>query len=86
MVGSMHASGRVVLSAAAVMIAVFLTFALSGPLAPKEMGVILAVAIALDALVVRLVVLPVLLRVGHLHIWYQPTWLAKVLPQVRFSH
>jgi putative drug exporter of the RND superfamily len=86
MVGAMHASGRVVLSAAAVMVAVFLTFALSGPLAPKEMGVILAVAIALDALVVRLVVLPVLLRVGHLHIWSQPTWLAKVLPQVRFSH
>ena len=55
MVGSMRTSGRVVLSAAAVMIAVFLTFALSGPLAPKEMGVILAIAVALDALVVRLV-------------------------------
>jgi RND superfamily putative drug exporter len=86
MVGSMHASGRVVVSAAAVMIAVFLTFALSGPLAPKEMGVMLAIAIALDALVVRLVVLPVLLRVGHRHIWYRPPWLARVLPQVRFSH
>jgi RND superfamily putative drug exporter len=86
MVGSMHASGRVVVSAAAVMIAVFLTFALSGPLAPKEMGVILAIAIALDALVVRLVVLPVLLRVGQRHIWYRPSWLARVLPQVRFSH
>jgi RND superfamily putative drug exporter len=86
MVGSLHASGRVVVSAAAIMIAVFLTFALSGPLAPKEMGVILAIAIALDALVVRLVVLPVLLRVGHRHIWYAPRWLARVLPQVRFSH
>jgi RND superfamily putative drug exporter len=86
MVGAMRASGRVVLSAAAVMIAVFLTFALSGPLAPKEMGVILAVAIALDALVVRLVLLPVLLRVGRLQIWSQPTWLVKVLPRVRFSH
>jgi RND superfamily putative drug exporter len=86
MVGSMHASGRVVVSAALVMIAVFLTFALSGPLAPKEMGVILAIAIALDAFVVRLVVLPVLLCVGNRHIWYRPTWLARVLPQVRFSH
>ena len=54
----MRTSGRVVLSAAAVMIAVFLTFALSGPLAPKEMGVILAIAVALDALVVRLVGAP----------------------------
>jgi RND superfamily putative drug exporter len=86
MVGSMHASGRVVVSAAVVMIAVFLTFALSGPLAPKEMGVILAIAIALDALVVRLVLLPVFLRLGHRHIWYRPPWLARVLPQVRFSH
>ena len=86
MVGSLHASGRVILSAAAVMIAVFMTFALSGPLAPKEMGVILAIAIALDALVVRLVVLPVLLRIGHRHLWYLPPWLARVLPRVRFSH
>jgi RND superfamily putative drug exporter len=86
MVGSMHASGRVVVSAALVMIAVFLTFALSGPLAPKEMGVILAIAIALDALVVRLALLPVLLRVGQRYIWYRPRWLALVLPQVRFSH
>ena len=38
-------SGRVVISAAGVMVAVFLTFALSGPLAPKEMGIILAVAV-----------------------------------------
>jgi putative drug exporter of the RND superfamily len=86
MVGAMHASGRVVASAAAVMIAVFLTFALSGPLAPKEMGVILAVAIAFDALVVRLVVLPVILRLGGRYIWYRPPWLARVLPRVRFSH
>ena len=86
MVGSVRTSGRVVISAAAVMIAVFLTFALSGPLAPKEMGVILAVAVALDALVVRLVLLPVVLRYGYHVSWHQPTWLGKVLPKVKFSH
>jgi RND superfamily putative drug exporter len=86
MIGSMRTSGRVVLSAAAVMIAVFLTFALSGPLAPKEMGVILAIAVALDAIVVRLVLLPVLLRVGRHHNWHQPRWLGRILPKVRFSH
>jgi RND superfamily putative drug exporter len=86
MVGSVRGSGRVVVSAAAVMIAVFLTFALSGPLAPKEMGVILAVAVALDALVVRLVLLPVLLRLGRHRSWHLPRWLAKILPRVRFSH
>ncbi len=86
MIGSVHASGRVVISAAAVMIAVFLTFALSGPLAPKEMGVILAVAVALDAIVVRLVLLPVLLRLGHHRSWHLPRWLARILPTVHFSH
>ena len=86
MIGSMRTSGRVVLSAAAVMVAVFLTFALSGPLAPKEMGVILAIAVALDALVVRLVVLPVVLRLGMHNSWHQPKWLGRILPKVRFSH
>jgi RND superfamily putative drug exporter len=86
MTGSVGTSGRVVLSAAAVMIAVFLTFALSGPLAPKEMGVILAVAVALDALVVRLVLLPVILRLGRHHIWRRPAWLDRVIPRVHFSH
>ena len=86
MVGSMRTSGRVVLSAAAVMVAVFLTFALSGPLAPKEMGVILAIAVALDALVVRLVVLPVALRLGGHRAWQQPKWLGRILPKVKFSH
>ena len=47
---------------------------------------ILAVAVALDALVVRLVLLPVLLRLGGHRIWHQPPWLARILPKVRFSH
>ncbi|MHB1446610.1 MAG: MMPL family transporter [Acidimicrobiales bacterium] len=86
MLGSMRSSGRVVVSAAAVMVAVFLTFALSGPLAPKEMGVILAVAVALDAIVVRLVLPPVMLRFGGHRSWHLPGWLARALPDVRFSH
>jgi RND superfamily putative drug exporter len=86
LVGSVRTSGRVAVSAAAVMIAVFLTFVLSGPLAPKEMGVILAVAVALDALVVRLALIPALLAVTGHAAWYQPRWLGRVLPKVRFSH
>jgi RND superfamily putative drug exporter len=86
MVGSVRTSGRVVLSAAAVMIAVFLTFALSGPLAPKEMGVILAVAVALDALIVRLILLPVILRLGGHAAWRRPKVLDRMLPNVKFSH
>ncbi len=86
MTGSVGTSGRVVISAAAVMIAVFLTFALSGPLAPKEMGVILAVAVALDALIVRMVLLPVILRLGGHAAWHRPAWLNRVIPHVHFAH
>jgi RND superfamily putative drug exporter len=86
MVGSLAHSGRVIFAAGAVMVAVFFTFALSGPLPPKEMGIVLGVAVLLDAFLVRLVLLPVLLRLTGRAAWYRPAWLAKVLPDVRFSH
>jgi RND superfamily putative drug exporter len=83
---ALRTSGRVVVAAAGVMVAVFLTFALSGPLAPKEMGIILAVAVFLDALLIRLILLPVVLRVTGHGAWHQPRWLGRLLPDVRFSH
>ena len=72
MVGGLAHSGRVIFAAAAVMVAVFFTFALSGPLPPKEMGVILGVAVLLDAFLVRLLLLPVLLRLLGRWAWWVP--------------
>ncbi len=86
MVGGLAHSGRVIFAAAAVMVAVFFTFALSGPLPPKEMGIILGVAVLLDALLIRLLLLPVLLRVMGSRAWYLPRWARRVLPDVRFGH
>jgi RND superfamily putative drug exporter len=86
MVNGIAHSGRVIFSAAAVMIAVFFTFALSGPLPPKEMGIILGVAVFLDAFLVRLVLVPVLLRLTGRAAWWLPTWLDKLLPRVNFAH
>lgn len=83
---ALRTSGRVVVAAAGVMVAVFLTFALSGPLAPKEMGIILAVAVFLDALCIRLILLPVVLRLTGHGAWHRPRWLGRVLPHVRFAH
>jgi RND superfamily putative drug exporter len=76
----------VIFAAAAVMVAVFFTFALSGPLPPKEMGVILGIAVLLDALAVRLVLVPVLLRLAGRWAWWVPRWLDRFLPDVRFGH
>jgi RND superfamily putative drug exporter len=85
-VGGLAHSGRVIFAAAAVMVAVFFTFALSGPLPPKEMGVILGLAVLLDAALVRLVLIPTLLRVFGRYAWALPRWLDRLLPDVRFGH
>ncbi|BBE43985.1 MMPL family transporter [Rhodococcus erythropolis] len=79
-------SGRVIAAAAAVMVAVFFTFALADPLPPKEMGIILGVAVLLDAVLVRLVLLPVLLRLSGRAAWWAPAWLRRILPNISFSH
>ena len=84
--GALRHSGRVIFAAAAVMVAVFFTFSLSGPLPPKEMGVILGVAVLLDAALIRLILLPVLLRLLGRSAWTCPKWLARILPDIKFSH
>ena len=86
MIGGLAHSGRVILAAGAVMVAVFFTFALSGPLPPKEMGVILGVAVLLDAFLVRLTLLPAFLRLAGPAAWYLPSWLDRILPRVHFGH
>ncbi len=86
MVSGLAHSGRVIFAAAGVMVAVFFTFALSGPLPPKEMGVILGVAVLLDAALVRLLLVPVMLRLLGRWAWYLPKSLDRVLPDVRFGH
>jgi putative drug exporter of the RND superfamily len=86
MVGGLAHSGRTILAAGAVMVAVFFTFALSGPLPPKEMGTILGVAVLLDAFLVRLTLLPVFLRLAGPAAWYLPRPLEKFLPKVQFGH
>lgn len=86
MVGAVAHSGRVIFAAGAVMVAVFFTFSLSGPLPPKEMGIILGVAVLLDAFLVRLVLLPVLLRLTGAAAWWAPAWLRRALPTITFAH
>ena len=82
MIGGLAHSGRVIFAAAAVMVAVFFTFALSGPLPPKEMGVILGIAVLLDAMLVRLVLDPdPAARVRPLRPGRCPRWLGRHPPR-----
>jgi RND superfamily putative drug exporter len=86
MVDGLAHSGRTIFAAGAVMVAVFFTFALSGPLPPKEMGIILGIAVLLDTMLIRLVLMPVLLRLLGPAAWALPRWLDRILPDVRFGH
>ncbi len=72
LVGGLGDSGRVINAAGGVMVVVFMTFALSGPIPPKEMGVVLAVAVVLDISLVRLLLLPVALRLLGEWAWWRP--------------
>jgi RND superfamily putative drug exporter len=74
------ASARIITSAALVMVAVFGAFALSGAPTLRELGVGLAVAVGLDATVVRLVIVPATMRLLGEWNWWLPRPLARVLP------
>lgn len=50
------------------------------------MGIILGVAVLIDAALVRLVLMPVLLRALGPAAWWPPRWLDRALPDVRFGH
>ena len=85
-IGSVAHTGRPIIAAAGIMVAVFYTFAIAGTLPMKEMGVILGTAVLLDALIVRLVLLPAALHLVGTKAWWLPRWVDKVLPDVRFAH
>ena len=73
---------RVVTAAAVIMTAVFSGFILSGETLIREMGFALALAVALDAFVVRMTVVPAVMALLGRHAWYLPAWLDRLLPNV----
>ncbi len=76
------AIGRVVVAAAIIMGTVFAAFILSADRIPKEFGLLLAVAILTDALIVRMTLVPALLTLLREKSWYIPRWLDRLLPGV----
>ena len=76
-----RATAGVVTSAAIVMVAVFAIFATLGMIDFKMMGVGLAVAVLLDATIVRAVLLPATMKLLGDANWYLPGWL-EWLPRV----
>ena len=75
-------SGRVITSAALIMVFVFGSFVLNGDPTVKQFGIGLAVAVILDATVVRCLLVPALMVLAGRANWYLPRWLDRVLPHI----
>jgi RND superfamily putative drug exporter len=75
-------TGTVITAAAAIMIVVFGAFLLSPDRMLKQFGLGLAVAVLLDALLIRCVIVPAVLRLLGTSAWWLPRWLGRVLPQI----
>jgi len=73
-------TARVITAAAAIMVLVFATVLLADDVAVKQFGLGLAIAVLLDATVVRLVLVPSLMELLGQANWWLPGWLARLLP------
>jgi RND superfamily putative drug exporter len=79
-------TGRPITNAALIMIVVFIAFGVTGPIPPTELGLTLAMAVLLDATVVRVLLVPATMALIGERNWYLPRWLDRVLPKIHFSH
>ena len=75
-------SARVITSAAAIMVAVFASFILNGDPVVKQFGVGLAFAVAIDATIVRCLLVPAMLVLTSRWNWWLPGWLDRALPRL----
>jgi putative drug exporter of the RND superfamily len=75
-------TGRVITSAALIMVCVFTSFVLNGDPVVKEFGVGLAVAIAIDATLVRCLLVPAVMTLLGKASWWMPSWLDRLLPRI----
>jgi RND superfamily putative drug exporter len=75
-------TARVITAAAAIMVTVFLSVLATPDIAVKEFGLGLAVAVFLDATVVRMVLVPAIMELLGKVNWWLPRWLDRVLPHI----
>jgi uncharacterized membrane protein YdfJ with MMPL/SSD domain len=78
-------SARTISSAALIMTCVFGVFVLTGVPSIKELGLGCAVAIALDATLVRLILVPAAMKLLGEWNWWMPSWLDRLLPDFSFE-
>jgi len=75
-------TGRIVTSAALIIVVVGASFAFTSILVTKAIGIGLAVAVALDATVIRILMVPAVMRLLGRWNWWIPGWLDRLLPRI----
>ncbi|MEX2237412.1 MAG: MMPL family transporter [Dehalococcoidia bacterium] len=78
-------TARVITSAALIMIVVFGSFVLGDERVIKEFGLGLAVAVLIDATIVRLVLVPSIMQLIGDANWWMPSWLGRALPNFQLD-
>jgi RND superfamily putative drug exporter len=78
----MATTGRIVTAAAAIMVVVFASFLLDPGRMLKQFGLGLAVAVFLDALVIRCLIVPACMQLFGTRAWWLPAWLDRLLPRM----
>ena len=81
-VSGLVTSARVITAAAAIMVFVFGSFVLNGDPTVKQFGIGLAVAVILDATIVRCLLVPAVMVIVGKANWYLPRWLERLLPHI----
>jgi len=84
-VDGLAATARVITSAALIMISVFLSFVGDPDPTVKMFGIGLAVAVFVDATLVRLVLVPATMELLGAANWWLPRWLGRILPRIRIE-
>jgi uncharacterized membrane protein YdfJ with MMPL/SSD domain len=81
----LSSSARTISSAALIMSSVFAVFVLTGVPSIKELGLGSAIAIALDATLVRLILVPAAMKLMGSWNWWFPSWLDRLVPDFSFE-
>jgi RND superfamily putative drug exporter len=81
-VDGLAGTARVITSAALIMVSVFLAFLLSGDPTIKQFGLGMAAAVAIDATLIRCVLVPAVMTLLDRAAWWMPGWLDRATPEI----
>jgi RND superfamily putative drug exporter len=79
------ATARVITTAAAIMVVVFISFVLSDDPTVKMLAVGMAVAVLIDATIVRMILVPAVMALLGRHAWWMPGWLDRIVPDLQLE-